>query len=185
MTPEQDFKMLASEAYQVDVQTNGEPCTLRDILVNKNLCPSYEVLNLDYNTISVIHAMAVELVRNGKVDTSEVVIAFAGTNPKDSLDIMTDIQTVGLGSKILVPEGQELELSKHGELDELGMPKSIEYVEGQVMSAEKFVNELEKDYPNAMMTTTGHSLGEYIALYIAAEKGLKNIGFNGPDPYNI
>src|SRR5699024_2711496 len=53
------------------------------------------------------------------------------------------------------------------------------------MSAEKFVYELEKDYPNAMMTTTGHSLGEYIALYIAAEKGLKNIGFNGPDPYNI
>lgn len=185
MTPEQDFKILASEAYQVDVQKSGEPWITGDILENKNLSHSYEVLKVEDNTTNGMQAMAVAPVKNGKVDTSEVVIAFAGTNPKDSLDIMTDIQTVGLGNKVLIPKSQQIDLSQHGELDELGIPKSIEYVEGQVMAAEKFVNELEKDYPNAMMITTGHSLGEYIALYIAAEKGLKNIGFNGPDPYNI
>lgn len=35
------------------------------------------------------------------------------------------------------------------------------------------------------MSTTGHSLGEYLALYVAAENGYKNVGFNGPDPYHI
>ena len=37
-------------------------------------------------------------VDKGKVDTSQVVIAYAGTNSSDKLDIATDIQTVAAGS---------------------------------------------------------------------------------------
>ena len=41
------------------------------------------------------------------------------------------------------------------------------------------------DYPEAEITTTGHSLGEFLALDVAAENQWKNVGFNGPDPYNV
>src|SRR5699024_12417065 len=108
MTPEQDFKILASEAYQVDVQKSGEPWITGDILENKNLSHSYEVLKVEDNTTNGMQAMAVAPVKNGKVDTYEVVIAFEGTNAKDSVDKMTDSHTVGLGSRIVGSEGRAL-----------------------------------------------------------------------------
>ncbi|OJG66528.1 hypothetical protein RV09_GL000881 [Enterococcus moraviensis] len=45
-----------------------------------------------------MQAMAVAPVVNGKADTSQVVIAYAGTNQSNKLDIAIDIQTVGAGS---------------------------------------------------------------------------------------
>ncbi|MBP2097656.1 hypothetical protein J2Z52_000465 [Enterococcus rivorum] len=35
------------------------------------------------------------LDKNGRVDTSQIVISYAGTNPKDLNDLETDLRTVG------------------------------------------------------------------------------------------
>ena len=48
-----------------------------------------------------MQAMAVEPFINGNVDISEIVIAYAGTNPGEGLDILTDARTVIVGSKLL------------------------------------------------------------------------------------
>ena len=118
-----------------------------------------------------MQAMAVAPVLKGKVDTSEIVIAYAGTNPGDNLDIRTDIQTVIVGSK-------QLDTSTP-------FKPADSLIDGQVITAEKFAKDVKNDYPDAVITTTGHSLGEFLALYVAAENGWKNVGFNGPDPYKI
>src|SRR5699024_11201153 len=57
--------------------------------------------------------------------------------------------------------------------------------DSQIATAEKFADDIKTDYPEAEVTTTGHSLAEYIALYVAAENQWGNVGLNGPDPYDI
>lgn len=96
-----------------------------------------------------MQAMAVAPVKNNKVDTSEIVIAFAGTNPGDRLDILTDAQTVVVGSKLL-------DTSTLSELAD-------SLIDGQVISAEEFAKDVKENYANVAITTTGHSLGECIA----------------------
>src|SRR5699024_4039585 len=120
-----------------------------------------------------MQAMAVAPIKNGTADTSEVVIAYAGTNFDDEVGIHTDLQTViGRGKdNLFKPNGY------------LYLFSSIEY--SQIATTEKFADDIKTDYPEAEVTTTGHSLGEYIALYVAAENQWGNVGFNGPDPYDI
>ncbi|TXL57866.1 lipase [Cerasibacillus terrae] len=190
MITNEDYKIFSDISYWIESNRNHVPFIPNqdDVLHSKDLkglSKNYKVLKTEDNTTNGMQAMAVAPVKNGKADTSEIVIAYAGTNFDDELDLMTDAQTVVLGNKVLIPESQQLDLTKHNQLDELGIPKSIEYVDGQVMTAQMFFEEIKTNYPKATITTTGHSLGEYIALYISAENGLKNVGFNGPDPYNI
>ncbi|MFB1052281.1 hypothetical protein [Paraliobacillus sp. JSM ZJ581] len=190
MVTNEEYKILSNISYWIDSNRNDVPfAPEQEGVLNskdlKGLSKNCKILKVEDNTDNGMQAMAVAPVKDGEADTSEVVIAYAGTNFDDELDVLTDVQTVVLGSKVLIPEGQQLDLSKHDQLDELGIPKSIKYVEGQVMTAQTFLEDIEKDYPNADITTTGHSLGEYIALYISAENGWKNVGFNGPDPYKI
>ena len=64
-------------------------------------------------------------------------------------------------------------------------PRNTERLSGQAISAMEFAKEVRKEYKNAQISTTGHSLGEYLALYVAAENQWKNVGFNGPDPAEI
>ena len=119
----------------------------------------YEILKIEDNTSNGMQAMAVAPVLKGKVDPSEIVIAYAGTNPGDNLDIRTDIQTVIVGSK-------QLDTSTP-------IKPADSLIDGQVITAEKFAEDVKNDYPDAVMTTTGHSLGEFLALYVAAENGSK------------
>ena len=83
MISDQDFKILASEAYQVDIKKSGEPWLKGDILENRNLSRSYEVLKVEDNTTNGMQAMAVAPVKNNIIDTSEIVIAYAGKNTGD------------------------------------------------------------------------------------------------------
>ncbi|TFI74513.1 hypothetical protein [Carnobacterium divergens] len=58
----------------------------------------FEVLKIKENGMQ---AMAVASIKNGKPDTSQVVIAYAGTNVDDRLDILTDTQIVELNKNTL------------------------------------------------------------------------------------
>ncbi len=174
---EQEMKYFADVAYWVDGKKQDkkflpEEGTIRKIpKAIKGSNVEYKILKTEDNTTSGMQAMAVAPIKNNKVDTSEIVIAYAGTNKSDVLDLLTDAQTVvGRNKKLFTYET---------------FKPSKSSIDGQIITAEKFAKAVKKEYPNAVMTTTGHSLGEYIALYIASENGWKNVGFNGPDPYGI
>ncbi|MBC2369902.1 lipase [Listeria booriae] len=175
MTTEQDFNRFANLSYWVDKGKEDVPFhpkknTILTPKSIKGLSQSYKVLKVEDNTKNGMQAMAVAPIKNGAVDTSEIVIAYAGTNFDDNLDRLTDATTVVGGDiDLSIPQWWSA-------------PKKID---GQAISAQKFATSIKKSYPNAVISTTGHSLGEYLAVYIAAENKWKNTGFNGPDPYNI
>src|SRR5699024_8992750 len=106
-------------------------------------------------------------------DTSEVVIAYAGTNFDDEVDIHTDLQTV-------IGRGKDYLFKPNGYIP---LFSSIE--DREIATAEKFADDIKTDYPEDEDTTTGDAVGEHIALYVAAETQWGNVGFNGPDPYYI
>ncbi|MGT2888678.1 hypothetical protein ACVR0B_08945 [Streptococcus didelphis] len=132
---------------------------------DKILKKSYQVLVTENNTNNGMQAMAVAPIVNGKPDTSRIVIAYAGTNDKDRNDINTDIQSVIAGAR------------------KLQKPRN-EVADGQVETALDFAKDIKKKYPDASISTTGHSLGEYLAMIISAENHWPNTGFNGPDAWN-
>lgn len=123
----------------------------------------YQILKIKSEPSNGMQAMAIApLDSKGYPDTTQLTVAFAGTNfSGDWRDIATDVQTVGLS------------------MTQLG------WNPGQADSAQDFANWIHLTYPHAVVTTTGHSLGEYLALMIAAENKWRNVGFNGPDPYGI
>ncbi|MBP2097650.1 lipase [Enterococcus rivorum] len=134
----------------------------------------FKILKIQENSkTDGMQAMAVApLDKNGRVDTSQVVIAYAGTNPKDMNDLETDLRTVGGFFDKTTSPGFSL---SHSEAR----------ISGQLNSAIAFANSIKRDYSGATISTTGHSLGEFLALYIAAENRWRNVGFNGPDPYEL
>ena len=171
MHKEKDYKFLSQYVYRVDEKAKDYDPNLKVGTILKDKDFHYKIINIEHNQSNGMQAMAVAPVKNKIVDTSEIVIAYAGTNPGDNLDLRTDYQTVIVGSK-------QLDTSTP-------FKPADSLIDGQVITAEKFAENVKNDYPHADITTTGHSLGEFIALYVAAENGWKNVGFNGPDPYKI
>lgn len=171
MISDRDYNALADSVYSADKNKAPEPIRKgQEIKVydsNNEVSSKYEVLKVEDNTDNGMQAMAVApITKNGKVDTTQIVIAYAGTNFSDAKDRATDIQTIAGGNK-------ELSLNPYHQ------------TEGQAITAQTFADVIKMDYPNATISTTGHSLGEYLALMIAAENQWRNVGFNGPDPYGI
>ncbi|MFB1052023.1 hypothetical protein [Paraliobacillus sp. JSM ZJ581] len=124
-----DFKILAGEAYHVDVKKAGQPWMKDDILENRRFLHAYKVLKVEDNTDNGMQAMAVAPVKNDRVDKSEIVTAYAGINPKDFDDIKTDIQTVVSGNKDFLFERERIGFTT---------PFVTVPVESQITTAEKF-----------------------------------------------
>lgn len=106
MISDRDYKVLANNAYEVDKEKNDNPIRENRVIEvrdsNEKIVNEYKVLKVHDNEIeNGMQAMAVAPIKNGKPDTSQVVIAFAGTNADDGLDILTDTQTVGLNKDTL------------------------------------------------------------------------------------
>ena len=169
------FERLSYQVYSIDPKHQKfTPLTNEEVREYGGV--EYQILQTESNPTNSMQAMAVAPIKNNQVDTSEIVIAFAGTNPKDLNDLKTDLNTVVLRNKSFLPKLERIPLTT---------TFVIVPTESQITSAEQFAENIKADYPNANITTTGHSLGQYIALYIAAENQWKNVGFNGPDPYKI
>ncbi len=170
MVADSEYNELSDIVYTIDPlhsNYNTEIKKNTSINISGN---EYKVLKMENNKENGMQAMAVAPIKNGKVDTSEVVIAYAGTNFDDKLDVLTDTNTViGGGTSI----------------NEATWWKPPNWIDGQSVTAQQFADQIKTAYPGAMITTTGHSLGEYLAMYIAAENKWLNVGFNGPDSYNI
>jgi len=173
MPNEIDYKILSEHVYWIDKKDEGYDPSIKEEEKIKEKDTEYYILKTENNTSNGMQAMAVAPIKNGTADTSEVVIAYAGTNFDDEVDIHTDLQTV-------IGRGKDYLFKPNGYFP---LFSSIE--DSQIATAEKFADDIKTDYPEAEVTTTGHSLGEYIALYVAVENQWGNVGFNGPDPYDI
>src|SRR5699024_3574308 len=173
MPNEIDYKILSEHVYWIDKKDEGYDPSIKEEEKIKEKDTEYYILKTENNTSNGMQAMAVAPIKNGTADTSEVVIAYARTNFDDEVDIHTDVQTV-----IWRLMDYLIKMNVY-----ISLISSTEY--RQIDNAEKFADESKKDNPEAEVTTTGHSLGEYIALYVAAENQWCNVGFNGPEPYDI
>ena len=171
---DKNYKELSESVYWLDPKHSDYDPNLKEWAIQNFGGTEFQILKIKENSkTDGLQAMAVApLDEKGYVDTSQVVIAYAGTNASDLKDLETDLRTIG------------------GFFDKTASPgfsftPSQARLSGQLTSAVEFAQEVKRDYGHAEISTTGHSLGEYLALYIAAENQWKNVGFNGPDPYEL
>ena len=132
----------------------------------------FQVLKVEDNQENGMQAMAVAPIgTDGQPDYSQITIVYAGTNFLDPNDTGTDLQ--------MLVYGDTKELNRYeGEY-------ASRKVESQAVSALRFAEEIRKQYRNAQITTTGHSLGESLAIYVALKNGWDNMGSHGPDIHNM
>ena len=172
MTTERDFRYIVDDVYAVDSLKVKAPLKEGAIVAQgkfKIITPPVD------NTSNGMQAMAVAPVdKNGNVDYSHVVIAYAGTNKDDIKDLGTDVQSLWLGRDKLQ--------SRSG-------LNSAKVVDSQFVTALNYAKEVEEEvrskHPSAKITTAGHSLGESLAMYVALKRGYANVGYNGPDIHNL
>lgn len=154
MTPK-DYEGLAKKAYSVDSNFKDGKVTHKGQEFNLN-GKRWKVLEAEDNQGNGFQGMAVAPMNNGKPDTSQIVVAYAGTNSSDWKDLAID--------------GVNVMESFHG---------------FQLNSANKFAEKIEKSYPNSDISSTGHSLGAFLSLAEGAEHHWQTVTFNGPDPYSV
>ena len=159
MTTPEDYKGICSEVNHVDpMNSKGNPPTVgtKFTVGSGASARQYEVVDVGDDPVTGFQGMAVAPVD----DRSQVTIAYAGTNMHDPLDDAADGESV-IG----------------------GMSGSST----QVADAEAFARQVVNDPQNAgaSFTVTGHSLGGYLALDVAAENHWPATAFNGPDPQDV
>ncbi|MGV3007249.1 hypothetical protein [Streptococcus pluranimalium] len=164
MVTEKQYRWIADHVYSVDHNKHdGQYTKIKEKTYyfdrrNKNL-GQFQVLKVEDNTDNGMQAMAVAPVdKNGEADYSEVVIAYAGTNSKNVADLVTDGKMIGLG-----------------DTEACGFHPNRMMIPAQSATALDFAKQVEKEVkrknPNAVMTTTGHSLGQSLAMYVGLKQG--------------
>lgn len=138
----------------------------------------YEVLDISrdgtygeknqYGVNNHMQAMAVAPIKDGVVDWSQVMIAYAGTNPEDKVDLLTDALDVA-----------DIDGTISKELFNFSL---VEPPVSQFDTALGYADYIQKKYPQAKLSVTGHSLGGSLALSVGAKKQLETVTFNAPVP---
>ena len=95
MITEEDYRYIVDDVYDVDSGKVSNPIQEGRLVGNDR----FKVIsNPIDNTANGMQTMAVASVdKNGNVDYSHVVIAYAGTNSSDIKDFGTDVQSLWLG----------------------------------------------------------------------------------------
>ena len=95
MVTEEDYRYIVDDVYDVDSGKVSNPIQEGRLVANDR----FKVIsNPIDNTSNGMQTMAVAPVdKNGNVDYSHVVIAYAGTNSSDIKDFGTDVQSLWLG----------------------------------------------------------------------------------------
>ncbi|MGX7174381.1 hypothetical protein [Enterococcus ratti] len=171
---DEDCRHLSEHVYWIDpMHRNYKKDSYKEGRIKKIGTKEFKILRQKENSkIDGMQAMAVAPVINGNVVLSFIVLVYAGTNTADIKDISTDLITIGGFLDKTASSGFSIE-------------RSPQRLKGQANSALQFAKEVKTAFACSQITTTGHSLGEYLALMVAAENQWHNIGFNGPDPYEL
>ncbi|MEY9851141.1 hypothetical protein ABH923_000819 [Leifsonia sp. EB41] len=162
MTPE-DYASIAAKSYWVDPLQRNAPLVRGDDILTAEDRQKFRVYDTATDPTTGFQGMAVVPVVDGTPDHSQVFIAFAGTNPDDRADVVADLVSV-VGRR--TGEGT------------------------QVFEAERFAERVQQrltadGHSGARVETVGHSLGGFLALYVAAENHWPSTSFNGPDPWDV
>ncbi|MDG3132914.1 hypothetical protein MKL26_07785 [Streptococcus suis] len=99
------YKEIANQAYNVEPNkaksNDTEPTIINDIITDPITNKEYLVLDTQDNNNDAdttndngMQAMAVAPIIDGKLDTSQIVIAYARINDADTRDMDTDFQMV-------------------------------------------------------------------------------------------
>lgn len=132
----------------------------------------YHIIKVEDNQENGMQAMAVAPIgADGQPDYSQIIITYAGTNFWDPKDLDTDAQMLVMGNTKTL----DLKISE-------SMYRSVE---SQAAAALRFAEEVRKQFRNSQITTTGHSLGESLAMFVALKNGWDNMGSHGPDIHNM
>ncbi|MFJ8893928.1 hypothetical protein ACIRCZ_05035 [Leifsonia sp. NPDC102414] len=160
MTSDSDFADIARMAYRVDPLWQDPPEAKGTQFPQEN--PRYVVISDPASDpVTGFQGMAVAPLVDGLPDYSQVHVSFAGTNPGHHADISADAQIV------------------------LGQETASATQAGQALAyAEKVRADVLRENPDATFSTVGHSLGGYLALYVAGELEWTSTTFNAPDPWN-
>lgn len=188
MVTEKDKKYLSEVVYNVGSGESDKKVAKDAILIDK-----FKVLVVENNENNGMQVMAVAPIdSNGEADTSQIVIAYAGTNFKDPLDRGTDIQQIIQGKKSPLEFYEMQTLSQHRlpsaknkfATDPLIPSTKISVTTNQLETSEKFAEKIKEEYPYSDIGYTGHSLGGYMAIRTAIKNKSKATVFNAPDPAN-
>ena len=169
------YNDMANEVYLLDTKKGGK------YFVGKKLGragDSYKILDIsrdgtygkkhEYGSVNHMQAMAVAPVdKKGKVDKSQITIAYAGTNPTDITDLKTDAVYVA---------GIDRTITKYGHVE--SSTNSL----NQFETALGYADYIQKKFPEAKISVTGHSLGGSLALTVGGKRKLHTVAFNGPIP---
>ncbi|MBO0461629.1 lipase [Enterococcus sp. DIV1298c] len=171
---DKNYNSISNRVYRIDPNHPEYNADLKEGSFRNFGGAEFKILKLKENSkTDGMQAMALApLDEKGNVDTSQVVISYAGTNKSDFKDIETDLRTI-----IGLFDGSDNRVVSL-------VTRQARFL-GQLTSATEFAKEVKNEYKDAEISTTGHSLGQYLALYVAAENQWKNVGFNGPDPYEL
>lgn len=177
MLTEEQLKNISDTVYLLDSSRKDFRPDLRtnvsiDFDSGKPNLGKYKILKIEDNQENGMQAMAVAPIgADGQPDYSQITITYAGTNFGDNRDRSTDIQMIGYGN---TDRMAYVDSNNRGKV-----------VESQAVSALRFAEEIRKQFRNSQITTTGHSLGESLAMFVALKNGWDNMGSHGPDIHNM
>ena len=142
-----DYNIISGKVYKV---RKSKPGNDKPIIKGRKFKSSntwFKVLEvLDHK--NGMQAMAVAPIINGKVDTSRIVIAYAGTD--EWKDVETDAQMIGLG---------DTEKLTHADSPE----DDITEYDAQSKTALDFAKKIRAEYPDSIITTTG--INSYVCCF--------------------
>lgn len=196
MISAEKYKNLSERSYNINSQDVTKVIKKeRTYYYNnsKKKLGKFKVLAVENNQNNGMQAMAVAPVdSNGEVDTSQIVIAYAGTDKGEYSDLLTDGNQVIRGKKTPLefyelqnPSQHRLPSAKNKfAADPLIPSTKISVTTNQLETSEKFAEKIKKEYPYSDINFTGHSLGGYIAIRTAIKNKSKATVFNAPDPAN-
>ena len=177
MLTDEKNKSISDQVYQLDSFRKDYTGKLKENsiqpydLSNPQL-GSFKILKVEDNQENGMQAMAVAPIgADGQPDYSQIIITYAGTNADDGRDTTTDVQMIGYGN---TDRMAYVDSNNRGKV-----------VESQAVSALRFAEEVRKQFRNSQITTTGHSLGESLAMFVALKNGWDNMGSHGPDIHNM
>lgn len=150
MVKAKEYNDLSGQVYTVGQKKKGSVVAGKSTVDNK-----YKVLATAHDGSSGFQSMAVVPKDDQGVDMSTITIAYAGTNPLDFMDDLTDFWTIG-----------EENSGKNGQLSE-----SLDFAE-----------KIKKKYPKSKIETTGHSLGGFLAQLVAIKNHWSATTFSAPSP---
>ena len=83
MITDKNYRYIAGQSYNVAPEWSGDTVYVDSKIIDNQ----FLVLATENNTSNGMQAMAVAPIVNGKPDTSQIIIAYAGTNKFDTDDL--------------------------------------------------------------------------------------------------